>query len=61
MSFALRYAGIAALAAQALAAPSAKWKRQSTNSTIVSDIDIISQYWGKPFMPLDYTFSFHLA
>ncbi|TKA83048.1 hypothetical protein B0A55_00855 [Friedmanniomyces simplex] len=39
---------IAAVVGQALAAPrTLNWKRQSTNETLLTDINIISQYWGQ--------------
>lgn len=49
--FGLKYIGIAALASQAFAAPSPKSKRQSANGTIVTDLNVISQYWGNQEKP----------
>ncbi|KAK0286942.1 hypothetical protein LTR35_004411 [Friedmanniomyces endolithicus] len=39
---------VAALAGQALAAPrTLNWKRQSTQQPLLTDINVISQYWGQ--------------
>jgi len=39
---------VAALAGQALAAPrTLNWKRQSTQQPLLTDINVISQYWGE--------------
>ncbi|KAK5124996.1 hypothetical protein LTR85_001186 [Meristemomyces frigidus] len=43
----VQYFCLVALAGQALAAPSLTWKRQSTNSTLLTDLSVISQYWGQ--------------
>jgi hypothetical protein len=47
-SMCLKFYAVLALASQALAAPrQLNWKRQSTNDTLETDINVISQYWGK--------------
>lgn len=38
---------IATLASSAVTAPRSLRKRQSTNDTILTDINVISQYWGQ--------------
>ncbi|KAK5688757.1 hypothetical protein LTS10_000735 [Elasticomyces elasticus] len=39
---------VVAFASHALAAPrSLHWRRQSTNETLLTDINVISQYWGQ--------------
>ena len=39
---------VAALAGQALAAPKTlNWKRQSTQQPLLTDLNVISQYWGE--------------
>ncbi|KAK5718141.1 hypothetical protein LTR17_015863 [Elasticomyces elasticus] len=39
---------VVAFVGQTVAAPrSLKWRRQSTNETLLTDINVISQYWGQ--------------
>ena len=44
----VQYVCIAAIASQALAAAKLPGKRQTSNETLLTDINVISQYWGTP-------------